>query len=45
LSAGGTSRDVAQMLAGLKMFEERPMRAIGRDNALRLIPRLKASFA
>ena len=41
---GGTSRAVAQALAGLKMFDERAMRAIDRDNAVRLIPRLNASF-
>lgn len=42
---GGTSRDVAQMLAELKMLDEGAMRAIDRDNAVRLLPRLKAAFA
>jgi predicted TIM-barrel fold metal-dependent hydrolase len=42
---GGTSRAVAQALASLKMFDERAMRAIDRDNAVRLLPRLEASFS
>jgi predicted TIM-barrel fold metal-dependent hydrolase len=41
---GGTSRAVAQALADLKMFDERAMRAIDRDNAIRLVPRLNSSF-
>ena len=40
---GGTSREVAQLLADLKMFNENAMRAIDRDNAVRLLPRLQAS--
>jgi hypothetical protein len=35
---------VAQALAELKIFDERAMRAIDRDNAIRLVPRLTASF-
>ena len=41
---GGTSRVVAEALASLRMFDERAMRAIDRDNAVRLLPRLQASF-
>ncbi|MBI2185611.1 MAG: amidohydrolase [Acidobacteria bacterium] len=41
---GGTSRAVAQALAELKMFDERALRAIDRGNAVRLLPRLNASF-
>lgn len=40
---GGTSRQVAQLLAGLGMFSESALRAIDRENAVRLLPRLKAS--
>jgi predicted TIM-barrel fold metal-dependent hydrolase len=42
---GGTSQEVAKLLAGLKMFDAAAMRAIDRDNALRLLPRLKASLS
>ena len=42
---GGTSTEVAQLLAKLKMFDQAAMRAIDRDNAIRLIPRLKTAFA
>jgi len=42
---GGTSRDVAQLLAELGMFNESAMRAIDRENAVRLLPRLKASVS
>jgi 6-methylsalicylate decarboxylase len=40
---GGTSRQVARQLAELKMFDESALRAIDRDNAVRLLPRLVAS--
>lgn len=42
---GGTSSEVAQLLARMKMFDQAAMRAIDRDNAIRLIPRLKSAFA
>ena len=42
---GGTSRDVAQLLAELGMFNASAMRAIDRENAVRLLPRLKASVS
>lgn len=42
---GGTSRDVAQLLAELGMFNDSAMRAIDRENAVRLLPRLKASVS
>ncbi|MBI4887493.1 MAG: amidohydrolase [Acidobacteria bacterium] len=38
---GGTSREVAQLLAELRIFNAAAMRAIDRDNAVRLLPRLK----
>src|SRR5262245_17198487 len=40
---GGTSQAVAQTLRELKMFSEADLRAIERDNAIRLLPRLKSS--
>jgi 6-methylsalicylate decarboxylase len=39
---GGTSAAVAKTLAELGMFGESDLRAIDRDNALRLVPRFKA---
>ena len=41
--AGGTSREVTQLLADLKMFDGVGLRAIERDNAIKLLPRLKDS--
>ena len=38
---GGTSRDVAKTLAELGLFSESDLRAIDRENAVRLLPRLK----
>ena len=40
---GGKSLEVAQTLRGLKMFSESDLRAIERDNAVRLLPRLKTT--
>jgi predicted TIM-barrel fold metal-dependent hydrolase len=40
---GGSSRAVAQALRDLKMFSDTELRAIERDNALRLVPRLRSS--
>jgi 6-methylsalicylate decarboxylase len=37
---GGASADVARTLAALRMFSEADLRAIDRDNAVRLLPRL-----
>jgi predicted TIM-barrel fold metal-dependent hydrolase len=37
---GGTSKEVAQLLADLRMFDPAAMRAIDRDNAVALVPRL-----
>jgi hypothetical protein len=42
---GGTSREVAELLAGLRMFDPAAMRAIDRENAVLLLPRLKASVS
>jgi predicted TIM-barrel fold metal-dependent hydrolase len=36
---GGTSASVAQALAGIGMFSESDLRAIDRDNAVKLLPR------
>ena len=38
---GGTSREVAQLLAELRLFKPDAMSAIDRDNAVALLPRLK----
>ena len=40
---GGSSQGVAQSLRELKMFNESDLRAIERENAVRLLPRLKSS--
>ena len=40
---GGTSADYVTALRALKMFSEADLRAIERDNAVRLLPRLGAS--
>jgi predicted TIM-barrel fold metal-dependent hydrolase len=40
---GGTNLAVAQTLASLSMFDPAALRAIERDNALRLLPRLNAA--
>jgi predicted TIM-barrel fold metal-dependent hydrolase len=40
---GGSSQNVARSIRDLKMFNETDLRAIERDNAVRLLPRLKAS--
>ena len=37
---GGTSQEVAQSIAGLGLFTGNELRAINRDNAVRLLPRL-----
>ena len=37
---GGSSLEIAKALAGVGFFNERDLRAIERDNALRLLPRL-----
>jgi 6-methylsalicylate decarboxylase len=42
---GGASADVARTLAGLRMFNDTDLRAIDRDNAVRLLPRLGAASA
>ncbi len=42
---GGASFDVAKTLAELRMFSESDLRAIDRDNAVRLLPRLGAASA
>ena len=39
---GGSSREVARLLADLRMFDEAAMHAIDRENAVKLLPRLKA---
>jgi predicted TIM-barrel fold metal-dependent hydrolase len=41
---GGASREVAQLLAELRMFDASAMRAIDRENAVGLLPRLKSSM-
>jgi 6-methylsalicylate decarboxylase len=38
---GGTSFDVAKTLADLRLFSDAELRAIDRENAVRLLPRLK----
>ena len=40
---GGSSREVARLLADLRMFDAAAMRAIDRENAVALLPRLKTS--
>jgi predicted TIM-barrel fold metal-dependent hydrolase len=40
---GGSSESVAQAIRALNMFSESDLRAIDRDNAIRLLPRLKSS--
>ena len=40
---GGSSREVAQLLADVGMFDATALRAIDRENAVRLFPRLKSS--
>jgi predicted TIM-barrel fold metal-dependent hydrolase len=40
---GGTSREVAQMLAELRLFDPAAMRAIDRENAVALLPRLRTT--
>ena len=40
---GGSSLDVAKALTEVGFFKEEDLRAIDRDNAVRLLPRLKAS--
>ena len=42
---GGSSADVAKTLAELRMFSESDLRAIDRDNAVRLLPRLGTAGA
>jgi predicted TIM-barrel fold metal-dependent hydrolase len=37
---GGTSRDVAEILSGMKVFNAADLRAIERENAVKLLPRL-----
>jgi hypothetical protein len=40
---GGASRDVAQRLADTRMFDAKALCAIDRENAVKLLPRCKAS--
>ena len=40
---GGSSQTVAQAIRALQMFSDAELRAVERDNAVRLLPRLKAS--
>jgi predicted TIM-barrel fold metal-dependent hydrolase len=40
---GGSSSEVARLLAGLQMFDASALRAIERENAVTLLPRLKTS--
>jgi predicted TIM-barrel fold metal-dependent hydrolase len=40
---GGTGDGVARSLRELKMFSESELRAVERDNAVRLLPRLKST--
>ena len=42
---GGSSQEVARVLAQLGMFDQNAMRAIDRENAVKLLPRLKAAPA
>jgi len=41
---GGTNQAVREAVAKLGLFNEASLRAIERDNALRLLPRIKASM-
>ncbi len=38
---GGTSAELSRTLADLRMYSDADLRAIGRDNAIRLLPRLR----
>ena len=38
---GGSSLEVARLLADLRMFDAGALRAIDRENAVKLLPRLK----
>jgi predicted TIM-barrel fold metal-dependent hydrolase len=40
---GGSSQNVARSLRDLKMFNETDLRAVERDNAVKLLPRLGTS--
>jgi predicted TIM-barrel fold metal-dependent hydrolase len=40
---GGTSLEIARVLADVGVFNESALRAVERDNAVRLLPRLRAS--
>jgi predicted TIM-barrel fold metal-dependent hydrolase len=42
---GGSSVELARMLAGTKFFNQADLRAIEQGNAIRLVPRLKAAVA
>lgn len=42
---GGTSRDVARQLADLGMFDPDALHAIDRENAVKLLPRLRVAAA
>jgi len=42
---GGSSQEVARVLAQLGMFDQNAMRAIDRENAVKLLPRLRAASA
>jgi hypothetical protein len=37
---GGASLDIAKALSEIRLFSESDLRAIDRDNAVRLLPRL-----
>ena len=40
---GGNSLEVAQTIKALKMFSDSDLRAIERDNAVKLLPRLRTT--
>ena len=42
---GGSSQDIARQLAQVGLFDQNAMRAIDYENAVRLLPRLKAAVA